>query len=393
MSAANLTGGAVHSHRNGLDTGDCRCPWCHQTVSRDELIEIQVRQDELAAEIEEQVKSRLITERDAEIERVRLEAAAAIEAAQQAVAKREVAIRKETEAAAAAALAPKLAEAVEARKTAEQAVKIAKATFTAALREKLDAQAEVAAKARVEAVNAVTEKFFGENLRLQERVQELQRMLEKKTANELGDAGEIDLFEALMAEFPADQIARVPKGVPGPDIVQRVFLNRVCVGSNIFDSKNHKAWQNKWTAKLRQDQIDAGADHAVLVSTVFPSERRHLMVKDGVVVCGPAQAVAVAHMLRAAVIRFQSLKLSNADRDEKTARLYSLMTSDRATGWWDRIFQATDELLDVEQKDQAWQEKTRTKRTGLIRAVQVAHAEFTGEIDRIIGGNALEDLI
>jgi hypothetical protein len=57
MRAVNLTGGAVHSHRNGLDAGDCRCPWCRQTVSRDELIEIQVRQDELVSEIEEQVEA------------------------------------------------------------------------------------------------------------------------------------------------------------------------------------------------------------------------------------------------------------------------------------------------------------------------------------------------
>jgi hypothetical protein len=144
---------------------------------------------------------------------------------------------------------------------------------------------------------------------------------------------------------------------------------------------------------LRADQIAAGADHAVLVSTVFPADRRHLMVKDGVVVCTPARAVEVAHILRAAVLRFQVLKLSNEARDEKTAKLYDLMISDRAAGWWDRIFQATDELLGVEQKDQAWQEKTRTKRTSLIRAVQVAHAEFTGQIDRIIGGTTPEDLI
>jgi len=393
MRAVNLSGRSVHSHRNGLDHDECRCPWCRQTVSRDELIEIQVRQDELVSEIEEQVKSRLITERDAEIERVRQEAAAAIEAAEQAIVKREASIRKEAVTAANAALAPKLAEAAQAKKLAEQRAKASKTAFEATLKERLAAQAEAAAKAKNEAISAVTVRFFTENQRLLEKNKEMERLLEKKTANELGDEGEIDLFDALMAEFPADQIARVPKGVPGPDILQRVFLNGVCVGSNIFDAKNHKAWQNKWTAKLRQDQIAAGAAHAVLVTTVFPADRRHLMVKDGVIVCGPAQAVAVAHILRAAVIRLQSLKLSNADRDEKTARLYSLMTSDRATGWWDRIFEATDELLDVEQKDQAWQEKTRTKRTGLIRAVQVAHADFTGQIDRIIGGDALEGLI
>jgi hypothetical protein len=221
-----LNGRSVKPHRYGIaHEADCLCPTCDQPISFEKFAEIQGKQRAHDAEIERSAEARFSS--------------------------REAAIRQESVAAATAALAPKLAKAEEARKTAEQQVKTVRVTFDATLKQRLDAQAEAAAKAKVEAVNAVTEKFFGENLRLQERVQELQRMLEKKTANELGDAGEIDLLEALMAEFPADQIARVPKGVPGPDITLLVFNNGVFTGrSIIFDSKNHKAWQKQMDSQV-----------------------------------------------------------------------------------------------------------------------------------------------
>lgn len=221
-------------------------------------------------------------------------------------------------------------------------------------------------------------------MKLDAQLADLQRQLQRRTANELGDEGEIDLFEALTAEFPQDQIARVPKGMAGADIIQRVFSGGVFTQrSIIYDCKNHKRWQNRFTTKLREDQIVAQADHAVLVSTVFPADTRQLLVRDGVIVASPARIIAVAHMLRRQVLQTSALNLSNADRDEKTARLYEFMTSDRASRW-DRMAQATTDLLDIEKSDAVWQEKTRTKRTGLIHAVQSVYDGFTGDIDRIL---------
>jgi hypothetical protein len=348
-------------------TSECCCPTCDSPISFEKFAQIQGKQRAHDVEIERAAESRF--------------------------ASREAAIRKEAQATATAALAPKLAEAVDARKTAEQAVKDAKATFDTALREKLEAANEAAAKARVEAVNAVTEKFFTENLRLQERVLELQRMLEKKTANELGDAGEVDLFDLLIAEFPADQISRVGKGVNGPDIVHRVFSGGVFTGRSIvYDSKNHKNWMSKWLPKLRRDQTEYGADHAVLVSTVMPAGRSQLMVENGVVVCSPARAAAIAHMLRRAVLHTHALGLSNQQRDEKTARLYDLLTSDRATERWERMLAATTELVELETSDAAHQQRTRDKRLSKVRAIVAVHDEFVGDIDCIVRGEP-EDIL
>jgi hypothetical protein len=321
--------------------------------------------------------------RDAEIER----------AAEARFASREATIRREATAAANAVLAPKLAEAAQAKEAAEEHARVIEANVEAILKERLDAQAETAAKAQDVAISAVTVKHFAEVQRLLEKNREMERLLEKKTANELGEAGEVDLFELLMTEFPADQIARVAKGVNGPDIVHRVFSGGVFTGrSVVYDSKNHKSFQSKWLPKLRRDQTDYEADHAVLVSAAFPPGRSQLMVEGGVIVCSPARAAAIAHMLRRAVLQTHVLGLSNADRDEKTARLYDLLTSDRAVERWERMSSATTELIEIETADESHQRRIRDKRLAKFRAIVAVHDEFTGDIDCIVRGEP-EDLL
>ena len=60
--------------------------------------------------------------------------------------------------------------------------------------------------------------FTRERERWQKEILDLQHKLQNKTADEIGDGAEVDLFEALKEEFDADSISRVKKGQPGTDI-------------------------------------------------------------------------------------------------------------------------------------------------------------------------------
>lgn len=357
---------ALASRQNGHAGADqCRCPLCLTVLPPDKYAAIigsqKAHDDEVRRKAEEQFASK------------------------------EAVIRREMAAKAAADAAAKIERVEKARKAAERAVKVAKATFEATLKERLETEAEAAAKARVEAVNAVTGKFFGENLRLQERVLELQRMLEKKTANELGDAGEADTYSLLVAEFGgegADELTRTAKGANGADIEHRVFSHGECVGSLLVEVKNVRRWSNAWVPKLRQDMIHYGAGHGVIVTATFPADEHQLAIRDGIVITSPARAIAVIHILRRAIIQFHTLKLSNADRDEKTARLYELLISDRAGERWRRISSATTDLVEIETADAAHQLRTRDKRLTKVRTIIAVHDEFVGDIDAILRGEA-----
>src|SRR5262249_55292711 len=113
-------------------------------------------------------------------------------------------------------------------------------------------------------------KAYEEKLKFEGKLADLQRQLQNKTAAELGDTAEVDLFEARKAEFPEHRISRVEKGAAGVDITHDVYQGGRHCGRIVYDAKNRNAWRNDYVSKLLQDQIAAKADHSILSSKVFP---------------------------------------------------------------------------------------------------------------------------
>src|SRR4029077_2145216 len=117
---------------------------------------------------------------------------------------------------------------------------------------------------------------FDETQKLSNKVAELQRALEKKTADELGEGAEVDLFEALKDEFRDDRIERIAKGTPGADVRHVVIYNGRECGIIVYDSKNHGRHRSDHVTKLRADQLAAKADHAILSTRAFPAKTGQL---------------------------------------------------------------------------------------------------------------------
>ena len=92
----------------------------------------------------------------------------------------------------------------------------------------------------------------------------------------------------------------------------------------------------------------------------------------------------LVHLLRRAILQSHVFKLSAEARAEKSAMLYLLMTSDKVADLWERHGRTTDGLLEIEKSDAAWQERTRGRRTELIRACQGVRDDMVSAIDAII---------
>lgn len=73
--------------------------------------------------------------------------------------------------------------------------------------------------------------------------------------------------------FPSDLVQPVPKGINGADIIQRVQNpNGDLAGSIIWESKRTKAWSEGWIQKIKDDQRQAKADIAIIVSDALPKD-------------------------------------------------------------------------------------------------------------------------
>lgn len=314
--------------------------------------------------------------------------ASAVADLMKASAEREVSIRKELELAAVAAVQERIDSLETAKAEAEAGTANAVRRieeFRQAHEDQLQQERENWQKAMDNAVNGEKAAAFEERLKIQTKFEELKRAYEQKTAEELGEGAEIDLYEALKAEFEGDRIERINKGQPGADILHTVMHNGRECGKIIYDSKNHRQWRSEFATKLASDQMAAKAEHAVLSTSKFPKGARQLHLQDGVILAGPARVVALVQVIRRHVVQTHSLRLSNEERVQKTATLYNFITSERCSDILVRIDTHTDALLDLQIKEKKAHDQTWKRQGELVRSVQRVRAELTNEIDAIVG--------
>lgn len=251
--------------------------------------------------------------------------------------------------------------------------------------ERLSTQREILEKDKEAAVNEERAKAFQENQKLSTKVNQLQRDLEKKTADELGEAAEIDLFEALKSEFPDDKIERIAKGTPGADICHVVRLRGKECGTILYDSKNRKQFGWEYVTKLRGDQLAAKAEHAILSTNKFPKGTQQIHFHDGVVLANPARVLSIATILRQYVLQIHTVRLSDFDRDRKTAALYEFITSEQCTQLLDRIDERASDLLERQAKEIRWHQTNWNRQGEAIRAIQKAKVDLGNQVSSIIG--------
>ena len=225
---------------------------------------------------------------------------------------------------------------------------------------------------------------------MQKKVKTLEHQLQKKTANELGDGGEIDVFQALRDAFQGDRITMIQKGQPGADILQEVLYKGEVCGRIVVDSKNRQAWQNGFVDKLRKDKVEHNAEHGILATTVFPAGKKELSNESGVIVVSPGRVVCITELLRQAMITMHIKGLSLKERSNKMSELYNLITSEcysRKFAEADRLAQDILDLDVQEQKDHStvWRKRgtfaTRMKR--VLRDIETDVAAVIESTDPI----------
>ncbi len=229
--------------------------------------------------------------------------------------------------------------------------------------------------------------FTRERERWEKEVLELQHKLQKKTADEIGEGAEVDLFETLKQAFETDSISRVKKGQPGADIRHEIRHNGEICGTIIYDSKNRQGWQLTYATKLRQDQLEAQADHAILATTVFPSGKKELCIESDVIVVNPGRTIPIVHLLRRALISMHVRGLSLKARTEKTERLYAFINSSAYEQRFEQIGRLTNQTLDLDVEEKKAHDAVWKRRGTLMKRQSDLLRELDTEISAIVEGN------
>lgn len=160
------------------------------------------------------------------------------------------------------------------------------------------------------------------------QIEELSRTGVSRSGQLVGEVLEADTLEVLKSAFPQDRIERVRRGHKGCDVVQAVISpNGLPCGSIAWETKRTKAFQEGWLAKLREDQREVRADLAVLATETLPADLASFEERDGVWITPLVTVVPIAAVLRRALIDVATARRAGALADSTKDRAFSYLTS------------------------------------------------------------------
>lgn len=223
---------------------------------------------------------------------------------------------------------------------------------------------------------------------LRTQLDDVNRKLEQGSQQLQGEVLELELETIIRDMFPQDSIEPIAKGTKGADVLQRIIgpMGKVC-GSILWETKNAKNWNKQWIDKLKDDQIEAGADLAIILTTALPKEVKSFALIDGIFVTDFHSIPAAATTLRVSLIQ---LALSKSSLEGATAKRDLLFEYFSSAEFRNRMEAIVKTLVTM--KQQLGQEQRAMTKQWALREKQIERVVLTtsgmyGQLQAILGSD------
>jgi hypothetical protein len=223
---------------------------------------------------------------------------------------------------------------------------------------------------------------------MKKQVEELKQKLQQGSQQQQGEVLETLLEDTLRDCFPGDLIESVPKGIEGPDIVQKVCKSsgEIC-GIIAWELKRTKNWSDKWVDKIKEDLTPLNAEIGVIVSVALPPDVRNFSIIKGVVVSSTDCFIPVAMMLRRQIVDGYRQKQAAVNSAEKKDMIYEYLLSEQ----FRQRVEAIAEPLILLKSDLEKEIRSLTRNWGKqqkqIEKAFKGVARMYGEMQGIVGNN------
>jgi hypothetical protein len=221
---------------------------------------------------------------------------------------------------------------------------------------------------------------------MKKQIDDLKRKAEQGSQQTQGEVLELAIEEMLRSEFPFDDVEPVSKGVRGADIIQTVKTQsgKEC-GKILWETKRAKAWTDSWLPKLKDDQRDAKADIAVLVSEVLPKGINNFRIIDGVWITSISSALSLALALRVVLTQVSREKQLQSGKKEKMELVYGYLTGPEFRNRLEAIVESFIKMKSDLDAEKRALEKIWAKREKQLERVVLNISGMRGDLEGIAG--------
>lgn len=221
---------------------------------------------------------------------------------------------------------------------------------------------------------------------MQKQIEELKRRAEQGSQQLQGEVQELELETMLTSKFPLDQISPVAKGEHGGDVLHRVAgsFGQAC-GTILWESKRTKNWSDGWLIKLREDQRQAKAEIAIIVSQALPKEVETFEFIDGVWVTHPKVALPLAIAMRNTLMEVAGARQASEGQQTKMEMVYQYLMGPRFRQRVQAIVEGFSSMKEDLDKERKVIMKQWAKREEQIDRVMMATVGMYGDLQGIAG--------
>lgn len=217
------------------------------------------------------------------------------------------------------------------------------------------------------------------------QIETLRTKIQQGSQQAQGETLELEIESKLRLEFPADKITEVKKGQRGADVLQEVVdkLGRSC-GLILWESKNAQ-WSDSWTEKLREDQRQAKADLAVLISVNLPEGIESFVYREGIWIVSWKHFIPLSWALRFNLVSLYHERQSSEGKDEKMKILYQYLTGTEFKHRVEGIVEAFSNLQEeLEKEKRYFNIKWARQEKEIRKVIDHTHGMY-GDLQGVIG--------
>jgi len=249
------------------------------------------------------------------------------------------------------------------------------------------------AKIRQEAINVIVEENRLKDAEkekqladLKKQIEDLKRRAEQGSQQAQGEILELELEAVLQREFPFDKIEPVAKGTRGGDVLQRVHTQtgRLC-GTILWETKRTKIWSDGWIQKLKDDQREAKADIAVIVSEALPKGFHHFRQMGSVWITDFNSVIGLALALRMSLMEVAKAREALVGKNEKMELVYNYLTSHEFRNRIEAIVESFKAMQGDLISEKIAMEKVWARREKQIARIVVNMSGMYGDIEGLSG--------
>lgn len=228
---------------------------------------------------------------------------------------------------------------------------------------------------------------------LRRHIEDLKRKAEQGSQQTQGEVLELELEDFLRSTYVHDVVEEVPKGFKGADVVHQVYSSAGAVcGTIVWESKRTKSWSDQWIEKLKEDQRQAKAEVAVIVSETLPPGAGRIGRRNGVWFCDFVSLPGLAEALRVQLIQVAAARRVSEGRGDKMEHLYTYISSTEFAHRVQAIVEGFVAMQDTLNKERRATERQWALREKQIQQVISNTAGMYGELQGLLGSSSLQSI-